>query len=283
MCLEVSSRVPESSVRLRYAPAMVWPSADVFVFWHPFFFQQFLRSHPAPFASTNVVLFTHSELPPRAARRIIGDLRHADVVYAMAAGWRDWLIRGGLDERRIEVVYAGCDPELFAGGPAGAEVVGFSAMYGDRKRPDRVFELVEAMPDTQFLLLGRGWTSSPRLETMLRRDNFRYLEPAYTAYPHHYREMGAFVSLSGLEGGPVGLLEAMMCDVVPVATRTGFAPDLIRHGTNGFLIDIDAPISHVAGLVRQALTASFAVGRSVEHLTWERFARTVIAAAQRSR
>ncbi|HWI20083.1 MAG TPA: glycosyltransferase, partial [Vicinamibacterales bacterium] len=88
-------------------------------------------------------------------------------------------------------------------------------------------------------------------------------------------EMDVFVSLAQLEGGPIPLIETMMCNVVPVASRTGFAPDLITHGDNGFLFDVDAPASTIAELVQAALAHDVDIRASVAHLTWERFAGRV--------
>jgi glycosyltransferase involved in cell wall biosynthesis len=77
----------------------------------------------------------------------------------------------------------------------------------------------------------------------------------------------------------VPLVEAMMSNVVPVATRTGFAPDLIRDGDNGFLCDIDAPACAVAALVERAFGSTADVRRTVEHLTWRRFSERIQEAA----
>ena len=41
---------------------------------------------------------------------------------------------------------------------------------------------------------------------------------------------------SVLEGGPVLILESMMSNCVPVASKTGFCPILLIHFQNGFLI-----------------------------------------------
>ena len=70
-----------------------------------------------------------------------------------------------------------------------------------------------------------------------------------------------------------------MANVVPVATRTGFGPDLVRDGENGFLCDVDAPIAAFAGLVEQAYALDGDVRSTVDHLTWESFGRRVVAVA----
>ena len=83
--------------------------------------------------------------------------------------------------------------------------------------------------------------------------------------------MDVFLSTSLNEGGPLPLLEAMLSNCVPVASRTGFAPDIITHGQNGFVFDTDAPVADVCSLIEDALRLRADVRATVEHLTWKRF------------
>ena len=66
-----------------------------------------------------------------------------------------------------------------------------------------------------------------------------------------------------------------MSNVVPVASRTGIAPDIIEHGKNGYIFDLDAPAAAIADLIEKASQLSGNVRASVEHLTWRRFGRQV--------
>jgi glycosyltransferase involved in cell wall biosynthesis len=43
---------------------------------------------------------------------------------------------------------------------------------------------------------------------------------------------------SELESFGLAALEAMACEVVPIATRTGGVPEVIEHGTSGYLADV---------------------------------------------
>jgi glycosyltransferase involved in cell wall biosynthesis len=106
---------------------------------------------------------------------------------------------------------------------------------------------------------------------------------AYDEYPRYYAAMDVFVSPSRVEGGPIPLLEAMMANVVPVCSRTGFGPDLIEHGRNGFLFQVDAPVEEVAALVEQAYALDADVRATVEDRTWERFSREIRAVAESRR
>jgi glycosyltransferase involved in cell wall biosynthesis len=80
-----------------------------------------------------------------------------------------------------------------------------------------------------------------------------------------------------LEGGPIPLLETMMCNAVPVASRTGFAPDLIRHGENGFLFDVEAGASTIAPLIDSAFALDDTdVRATVLDYSWDRFAQRIL-------
>jgi len=41
------------------------------------------------------------------------------------------------------------------------------------------------------------------------------------------------------EGGPKAILEAMACGVALVTTRVGQAMDLVRHGENGWMVEVE--------------------------------------------
>jgi glycosyltransferase involved in cell wall biosynthesis len=112
-------------------------------------------------------------------------------------------------------------------------------------------------------------------EKLQRLPNFAYNEGGYEDYPAFYNQLDVFVSLSELEGGPIPILESMMSNVVPVATRTGFAPDVIRHGENGFLCDIHASIDHVNSLIDKALELDADVRSTVLQYTWKNFSKQI--------
>ena len=93
--------------------------------------------------------------------------------------------------------------------------------------------------------------------------------------PDIYSKMDVLVSPSHIEGGPVPLLEAMLCNVVPVATRTGFGPDLIKHGENGFLFDSTAPVDEVIPLIKKAYKLKANVREAAEQHSWKNYGEKI--------
>jgi len=68
-----------------------------------------------------------------------------------------------------------------------------------------------------------------------------------------YQALDAYVVPSRQEGGPKGVLEAMASGVPVVTTRVGQAMDLVRHGENAWLVEVEDAeglahwLAHVAG------------------------------------
>lgn len=56
-----------------------------------------------------------------------------------------------------------------------------------------------------------------------------------------YRCLDIYLVTSREEGGPEAIMESMACGVPVVSTKVGMAVDLIKHGENGFLAEIDDP------------------------------------------
>jgi glycosyltransferase involved in cell wall biosynthesis len=70
-----------------------------------------------------------------------------------------------------------------------------------------------------------------------------------------YPALDAYLVTSREEGGPQGVLEALACGVPVVSTRVGLAPDVIEHGGNGLLAEVEdagALAEAAAGLLADA-------------------------------
>ncbi|MBW4441671.1 MAG: glycosyltransferase [Plectolyngbya sp. WJT66-NPBG17] len=100
-------------------------------------------------------------------------------------------------------------------------------------------------------------------------------EAAYQDYPLYYAQMDVFVSASKLGGGPIPLIEAMMCNVFPVASDTRFSTDIIRHGENGFIFDVEALVNTICDLIAQAFDQLIYVHETVKHLSWRNYSLAV--------
>lgn len=259
------------------------PSARAYFFSHYSLFGAYLRRNPWLPLRRTLVFFTHPSDDPATARRVARRLRLASLVVSMSTVHARGLVALGLPEKKVRVVVPGTDPVRFAPHVRdGTGAVGFCSAYYSRKDPERIARLVGAIPSRRFLLIGRGWSAWPGFARLQAEPNLTYVEAEYIEYPRYYAALDVFVSLSRVEGGPIPLLEAMMANVVPVSSRTGFAQDLIEHGRNGFLFDVDARLEEVCDLVERAYVLNADIRATVEDRTWARFSAEIRALSERS-
>jgi glycosyltransferase involved in cell wall biosynthesis len=111
------------------------------------------------------------------------------------------------------------------------------------KGPDILLEalrlLMERVPELHVLLTGPARTFVRRgLERLGIPYRHRLVE-RYEEIGRLYHGLDAYVVPSRQEGGPKGVLEAMASGVPVVTTRVGQAMDLVRHGENGWLVDVE--------------------------------------------
>lgn len=273
VCNEVANYYPGRHL-LHYARRWV-PDSPNYFFSHYSLVPEYFERHPWLKERTTIVFYTHPRDIGIEPSRLVSILRECTWVVSMSSIHAESLIRQGLPESRVRVIIPGADPSLFRYHSRGVGAVGFCSAFYSRKSPELMLELVRRMPHRPFVLIGRGWKKSSEFSELASLKNFTYVEAPYSEYPGHYQSMDVFVSPSQLEGGPIPLLEAMMSNVVPVATRTGFAPDVIKQGHNGFLFDFGQDVDTICALIDEAFTLSSDVRQTVEHLTWENFSKSI--------
>tara|TARA_R110002072_G_scaffold51202_1_gene137189 strand:- start:11606 stop:12682 length:1077 start_codon:yes stop_codon:yes gene_type:complete len=250
------------------------PIAEAYFFSHYDYFRSALQGGE-PRQGKSLVFFTHPKDLGISQEELRFVLNQSRCVVSMCGQSSEWLIKLGVSPQKIEIATIGADPDFFPPHKRSDGAIGLCTAFYDRKKPERILELVKALPERRFILLGRNWEKWERFEELREQKNFKYEERPYSEYPLFYAEIDVFVSVSKLEGGPVPLVEAMMSNVVPVASRTGIGPDIIEHGMNGFLFDVDAPIATIVDLIERAYEIPSDIRKSVEHLTWERFSKQI--------
>lgn len=86
-------------------------------------------------------------------------------------------------------------------------------------------------------------------------------EEDFSKLPSYYHCLDLYLVTSREEGGPKAISECMATGVPLVCTRVGMAPDVIKSGTNGILVDVEdlEGIVHAAAeiLLHPALKARF--------------------------
>ena len=279
ICREIGSRQP-GSWKVVYHPETSGAAKNLF-FSHYMLLESYLERHPEKVTEARTfVWYTHprEESAQSIARQLLAFEQVTKVVFACESNRQTWLSRG-LAEEKTAVVLGAADPAQFRYHERGTGVVGLSSSFYERKNPDCLLEVVKRLPHRQFVLLGRKWNQYARFEEMRAQPNFTYRQLPYRDYPDAYAAFDVFLSMSSLEGGPIPLIEAMMSNAVPVASRTGFAPDLIRHGHNGFIFDLDASPQVVADLIEAAFELPTDVRATVRQYHWDHFSAAIIGLA----
>lgn len=189
---------------------------------------------------------------------------------------RDAVLQTGIDPGKVHLIPIGINLSFFhyrdvelrreqrarLGIPEGAFVVGSFQKDGNGwgeglepkliKGPDIFLQTLETLkssiPELLVLLTGpaRGY-----VKTGLERLGIPYKHLFLKDYPDVGRLFPAldlYMVSARQEGGPKAILESMASGVPLVTTRVGQAMDLVRHGQNGWMVDVE----DVDGLARWA-------------------------------
>lgn len=276
ICREIGSRQPDSWEVVYYPDR--GPDAKNYFFSHHSLFETFVEREADKLGDARILVwYTHPriETPASVARLLLAFDRATKVIFTCESNRQIWLERG-LPVEKTAVILGAADPNLFRYHDRGSGVVGLSSSFYERKNPDSLLQVMKLLPHRDFLLLGRNWNQYALFEEMLALPNFTYKSAPYREYGDIYATFDVFLSISRLEGGPIPLIEAMMSNAVPVASRTGFAPDIIRHGSNGFIFDLDASPETIAEMIESAYDLHGNIRETVEQLTWENLSASIV-------
>lgn len=253
------------------------PEADGYYFIYPHYFCRAMRHNPQILRKKNIVMFTHAHYTTSYSKtHIAWCLNLADKVICLNSQVKEDLIGIGIKPEKLEVIHIASDPEFFYSHERKNGDVGFCSNFGERKNPELVFQIIKNMPQKHFHIFGKNWENFDKFPQLEKLKNFTYHNNRdYSEFPELYSKIDTFVSPSILEGGPVPILESMLSNCVPVASKTGFCPDIIKHGENGFLFDIDASYKDVIPLIEDADTIKIDIRETALEYSWENCAKKI--------
>jgi glycosyltransferase involved in cell wall biosynthesis len=251
------------------------PPAKAYFYAHYSFFPTALKENPHIWNSKHLVFHTHPKDIGISQEEFNYVFNQATKMICMNSAFAKQLIADGLKESKVTYAIAGADMNMFYHHERGNGAVGFSTAYYDRKDPDRILTVIKTLSHRKFILIGKNWDQYNRYEELRALPNLEYVELTYKEYPAYYAKMDVFVSPAMLEGGPIPLIESMASNVVPVASRTGFAQDLITDGVNGFTFDINSSAEEICQLIEKAFELKTNIRETVTKYTWERFSKQI--------
>jgi glycosyltransferase involved in cell wall biosynthesis len=188
------------------------------------------------------------------------------------------LTKNGVTNPNIVIVPECDDPNYWKPHRRTEQPILMSGAYYERKNPALMLEVIKRMPDRKFTLLGKDWERCALFEEFRKCRNFEYVSKApYDNYQAIYDKHDVFFSASTMEGGgPHSLIEAMMCNLVPVVSMTGNYREYITPGYNGFYFNHDFAVSQITEMIEFAYTLDIEVFKTVGSFTWTSFGKEIL-------
>ena len=249
---------------------------DAYFFSYPTIFRKYLESNYDEYAQRSIILYPHCEPEMGTLQEQVNLLNNAFSIHFYCSSDAYKLRDLGLSPEKIRLAFCAVDVDCVPDSSVTRKnnLVVLASRYGPRKGLEILPEIVKARSDLEFIALGRGWEEFIHSTSLASAKNFSYTKFNKENRNRILSEATIFISLSNLEGGPVPLIEALDMGVIPIATKTGFAPDLIREGENGYLLPLVPTVSEVLDAIQKALSTKLKVKSS--GLTWDRITSMTI-------
>lgn len=156
----------------------------------------------------------------------------------------------------------------------------FMGRLGERKKPDTLLRaakiVLRNVPDAVFTFAGDGDIDRYKtLASELGISNCCEFRGWVSGEERNqlFRENDIYCLPSRSEGMPMGVLEAMSYGLVTISTPVGGVPQVIRDGSNGFLVPVD-DAETLASILTRIMNDSelmLAIGSAGRHTIVERF------------
>ena len=173
--------------------------------------------------------------------------RHADSVLSVSKALKNKLIKLGVPESKVNVIYNGVDQQMFNCIECTEDLPQRKLLYiGNLKREKGIFELLQAFSkildtfqNVKLIYIGQGPMLNQLLASVVDQnvqDSVEIIGQLDHKYVPVYIKAASLVVLpSYYEGVPNVLLESMACGKPVVATEVGGIPEIIVEGKTGLL------------------------------------------------
>ena len=251
------------------------PKAKAYFFSYPTIFRFYLEKNPKKFVNNSLVLYPHNESEMGSVSEQVDLLNKAHKVYFYCKKDAENLAISGLKKEKITIANCAVDNDCVLDKKELREqnTIILASKFGPRKGAELLPGIINKLPDWNFIVMGRGWGNFLKQEKLLNAPNLTYIQFNKKNRSKYFSKAKIFLSLSNLEGGPVPLIESMALGVIPISTSTGFAPEFIKDGTNGYLLPLNSNPDFIVSKIISVNKLTESPEFSVAHLTWDRIAR----------
>lgn len=189
------------------------------------------------------------------------------------------LIKSGVKERKIQIVYGGVNRQVYfpQNSKAVPTYVLITGECKERKSPKLIFDVINNMRNVNFVIHGNGWNHYLSKLKIAHSGNLKIIDFHLKHNPKLMREASAYLSLSKLESGPYTTIEALASGTPCVVTSTGWNPEIINK-SNGILLPLEPTMAQIIPAIEQALLLK----NKVQHLdlldgkfSWEQLGRNL--------
>lgn len=222
----------------------------------------------------------HEVFPNLPLERVRATYR-APLKKVVVSRWLQSIMASEYDQHDVVTVNNSVDRQQFFAPPRAKQVrptVGFLFSHAGPsiKGSDVALAVIDRLRPLHPHLRVVSFGMSPMPAELQAGIEFHHL-PAQSEIRHLYAACDVWLTASRSEGFNLTAMEAMACRTPVVSTRTGWPPEVIVNGVNGFCVDIDdvdgltQGVDHILKLSdapwRAMSGSAFAV---VEHESWDR-------------
>ena len=218
--------------------------------------------------STNKIVVTWFHISPLDTKIKYAPLlkKKIDILHTSNIITKDKLVKMGFDEKKIVVIPLGIDLKNFIKYPKTKKLqlkkrfklpsekiiigsfqkdgIGWGEGLEPKliKGPDIFCEVVKKLADDFNIHVFLTGPARGYVKKRLKEVNIPYTHiflENYLDIVEFYNVLDLYLITSRVEGGPQAILEGMATGVPIVTTKVGMVPNIIKHGINGFVVDID--------------------------------------------
>jgi glycosyltransferase involved in cell wall biosynthesis len=208
------------------------------------------------------------ELRPRLALKLLADIEkkvaaNSSRVVACSAGVAQELIQMGVSANKINIIYNALSPEWLLVPTVRKtkrepDLVFIGRLGGDRfelalKGFDRLIGVFESLPDlNKRIFIASDNKNLPRLlnQAMPKVDCRTNIRPDKLMNKLGSIFGDILLLTSRYEGFSLSLIQGMSRGAIPICFRCGIAPEIINHGSNGYLINSPAEALRIIRTLR---------------------------------